>query len=146
MKEENARKSTVRVIEYSLILVFFLIVITILVPSISTIVYNMAKDSALTSTKGTIDTVKSFYVDMNLLNEVGIPFRVVFDKDGYTFYEMGQKVNYERHLNIKNTGKLPTAGSVQINLDGTVTVKDLTFGNFKCNQTNDENLICDNKR
>ena len=145
MKEENARNSTIRVIEYSAILVFFLIILIILVPSVSKIVYNMSKDSATTSTKGTIDTVKSFYVDMNLLNEVGLPFKVVFDKDGYTFYEMNKKVNYERHLNIKNIGKLPTAGSVQINVDGTVTVKNLTFGNFKCNQTNDENLVCDNK-
>lgn len=145
MKEENARSSTIRVVEYSAILVFFLVVLIILVPSVSKIVYNMSKDSAVTSTKGTIDTVKSFYVDMNLLNEVGLPFKVVFDKDGYTFYEMGRKVNYERHLNIKNTGKLPKAGSVQINIDGTITVKDLTFGNFKCNQTNDKNLVCDNK-
>lgn len=145
MKEENEHYSTIRIVEYSAIVVFFLIVLIILVPSISKIVYNMAKDSSTTSTKGTVDTVKSFYVDMNLLNEVGLPFKVVFDKKGYTFYEDGRKVNYKRQLNIKNIGKLPTAGSVQINVDGTVTVKDLTFGNFKCNQTNDENLICDNK-
>ena len=131
MKEENERNSTIRVIEYSAIVVFFLIVLIILVPSVST--------------KGTIDTVKSFYVDINLLNEVGLPFKVVFDKDGYTFYEMNKKVNYERQLNIKNQGKLPKAGSVTINVDGTVSVKDLTFGNFKCNQTNDQNLVCDNK-
>lgn len=145
MKEENERNSTIRIVEYSAIVVFILIVLIILVPSVSKIVYNMAKDSATTSTKGTIDTVKSFYVDMNLLNEVGLPFKVVFDKDGYTFYENGKKVNYERQLNIKNQGKLPKAGSVTINVDGTVSVKDLTFGNFKCNQTNDQNLVCDNK-
>ena len=145
MKEENERNSTIRVIEYSAIVVFFLIVLIILVPSVSKIVYNMTKDAATTSAKGTIDTVKSFYVDMNLLNEVGLPFKVVFDKDGYTFYEMDKKVNYERQLNIKNQGKMPKAGSVTINIDGTVSVKDLTFGNFKCNQTNDQNLVCDNK-
>lgn len=145
MKEENERNSTIRIVEYSAIVVFFLIVLIILVPSVSKIVYNMAKDSATTSTKGTIDTVKSFYVDMNLLNEVGLPFKVVFDKNGYTFYENGKKVNYERQLNIKNQGKLPKTGSVTINVDGTVSVKDLTFGNFKCNQTNDQNLVCDNK-
>ena len=105
----------------------------------------MSKDAATTSTKGTIDTVKSFYVDMNLLNEVGLPFKVAFDKGGYTFYEIGKKVNYKRQLNIKNIGKLPTDGSVQINVDGTVTVKNLTFGNFKCNQINDQDLVCDNK-
>ena len=145
MKEENARKSTSRVMEYSAIVIFLMIILIILVPAVSKIVYNMAKDAATTSTKGTIDTVKSFYVDMNLLNEVGLPFKVVFDKDGYTFYEMDKKVNYERQLNIKNQGKLPKAGSVTINVDGTVSVKDLTFGNFKCNQTNDQNLVCDNK-
>lgn len=145
MKEENARNSTIKIVEYSAILIFFMIILIILVPSVSKIVYNTAKSSAETSTKGTIDTVKSFYVDMNLLNEVALPFKVVFDKDGYTFYEAGSKVNYERQLNIKNTGKLPKDGSVEITLDGTVTVKNLTFGNFKCNQTNEKNLICDKK-
>ena len=114
MKEENAHRATIRVVEYSAIMVFFLLILIILVPSISKIVYNMAKQSSITSTKGTIDTVKSFYVDMNLLNEVGLPFKVVFDKDGYTFYEMNKKVNYERHLNIKNIGEeVELAGWVQ---------------------------------
>lgn len=145
MKEENARKSTSRVMEYSAIVIFLMIILIILVPAVSKIVYNMSKDASVSNTKGTIDMVKSFYVDMNLLNEVGLPFKVVFNKDGYKFYEMGNEVNYERHLNIKNQGKLPTAGSVEITIDGTVTVKDLTFGNFKCNQTNEKNLVCDNK-
>ena len=125
MKEENAHRATIRVVEYSAIMVFFLLILIILVPSISKIVYNMAKQSSITSTKGTIDTVKSFYTDMNLLNEVGLPFKVEFNEDGYTFYELGKKVNYERSLNIKNLGKLPTDGSVQINVDGTVTLLDL---------------------
>lgn len=145
MKEENARKSTSRVMEYSAIVIFLMIILIILVPSVSKIVYNMSKDASVSNTKGTIDMVKSFYVDMNLTNEVGLPFKVVFDKNGYTFYENGKKVNYKRQLNIKNQGKLPKAGSVTINVDGTVSVKDLTFGNFKCNQTNDQNLVCDNK-
>ncbi len=145
MKEENEKRSTIRTIEYSAILVFFLIIIIILVPSVYKIVYNMAKDSATTSTQGMIDTVKSYYVDINLLNEVGLPFKVVFDEDGYTFYENGKKVEYESHLNIEITGKAPTSGSIQINTDGTVTVTDLTFGNFKCNQTNSSDIVCDNK-
>lgn len=145
MKEENEKRSTIRTIEYSAILVFFLIIIIILVPSVYKIVYNMAKDSATTSTQGMIDTVKSYYVDINLLNEVGLPFKVVFDEDGYTFYENGKKVEYESHLNIETTGKAPTSGSIQINTDGTVTVTDLTFGNFKCNQTNSSDIVCDNK-
>ena len=45
MKEENERNSTIRVIEYSAIVVFFLIVLIILVPSVSKIVYNMTKDA-----------------------------------------------------------------------------------------------------
>ena len=46
-----------------------------------------------------------YILDMNLTNEVGLPFKVVFDKNGYTFYENGKKVNYKRQLNIKNQGK-----------------------------------------
>lgn len=145
MKEENERYSTKRVVEYGAVIIILLIVLAILVPSLQKIVYNIGKQSSITSTKGTIDIVKTFYTDMNLKNEVALPFKVVFNKDGYTFYEVGQKVNYKRQLNVKNSGKLPKAGYVEITVDGTVTVKNLTFGNFKCNQTNEKNLVCDNK-
>ena len=145
MKEANERYSTRKVVEYSAVVIIILVLLAILVPSLQKIVYNMSQNSSITSTKGTIEIVKTFYTDMNLTNEVGLPFRVVFNKNGYTFYEAGIKVNYKRRLNVKNTGKLPKAGYVEITIDGTVTVKDLTFGNFKCNQTNEKNLICDNK-
>ena len=145
MKEENIHRKTIKGIEYSAIMVFFLVIIIIIYPSLSKIFYNMGHDSAITSTQGTIETVKSFYIDMNLTNKVALPFKVVFSKDGYKYYENGKEVNYTRKLNIKNNGELPKFGSVEINIDGTVTVKDLTFGNFKCNQTNEQNLVCDNK-
>ena len=95
------------------------------------------------SAKGTIDVVKSYYIDMNLNYEVSLPFKVVFYEEGYQFYEKGQKVDYKKELNIKNIGKLPQGGSVEILSNGTVKVKDLTFGNFTCNQANENNLICD---
>ncbi len=143
MKEENIHRKTIKRIEYSAIMVFFLIIIIIVWPSLSKMFYNMRHDSAITSTKGTIETVKSFYVNVNLTNEVALPFKVVFTKDGYTYYENGKKVNYERQLNIKNDGELPKEGSVEIQTDGTVKVENLTFGNFKCNQTSEQNLVCD---
>lgn len=143
MKEENIHRKTIKGIEYSAIMVFFLVIIIIIYPSLSKIFYNMGHDSAITSTQGTIDTVKSFYIDMNLTNEVALPFKVVFDKNGYKYYENGKEVNYKRQLNIKNDGELPKAGSVEIRADGTVAVVDLTFGNFKCNQTTEQNLVCD---
>ena len=143
MKEENIHRRTIKGIEYSAIMVFFLVIIIIIYPSLSKIFYNMGHDSAITSTQGTIDTVKSFYIDMNLTNEVALPFKVVFDKDGYTYYENGKEVNYKRQLNIKNNGELPKSGSIEIRTDGTVAVVDLTFGNFKCNQTTEQNLVCD---
>lgn len=143
MKEKNVHRNTIKGIEYSAIMVFFLIIIIIVWPSLSKIIYNMRHDSAITSTKGTIEIVKSFYIDMNLTNEVALPFKVVFTKDGYTYYEDGKKVNYKRQLNIKNEGKLPKAGSIEIQIDGTVKVKNLTFGTFKCNQTSEQNLVCD---
>lgn len=143
MKEENIHRNTIKGIEYSAIMVFFLIIIIIVWPSLSKIFYNMRRDSAITSTKGTIEIVKSFYIDMNLTNEVALPFKVVFTKDGYTYYEDGKKVNYKRQLNIKNKGELPKSGSIEIQIDGTVKVENLTFGNFKCNQTSEQNLVCD---
>ena len=142
MKEENVRYTTIRTIEYSSILIFFLIVLLVLVPLIQKIVYNMVWNAAMTSTKETINIVKIFYTDMNLSNEVGLPFKVTFYEDEYEFYEFGKKVNYSYELNIQNDGELPTGGSIQINDDGSTTVTDLTFGHFKCNQTNEQNLEC----
>lgn len=145
MKEQYEHDKSIRIIEYAMVIIVLLIVLIILVPALGKIIYNVSKNASITSTVGTIDSVKAFYTDMNIENEVALPFKVVFDNGNYTFYEMGQKVNYKRSLNIKTKGKLPKAGSVEITIDGTITVKDLTFGNFKCNQTNDENLTCDNK-
>ena len=79
---------------------------------------------------------------MNKKNEVGLPFETRFDKDGYTFYEFGKKVNYETTFNFEIDGKLPTSGSIIVNTDGTITVEDLTFGKIKCNQIKDQELIC----
>ncbi len=142
MKEEYEHYKTIRVIEYGMVIVILLIVLIILLPSVITITNNMAEDSAVTSTKNIVDSIKAIYTNMNLKNEVALPFEVVFEKDDYTFYEMGKKVNYEITLNIKIDGQLPTSGSILINKDGTTTVKDLTFGSIKCNQKNDQNLIC----
>ena len=144
MKEENERISTSKIVENSAILIFFLIILIILVPLILKIVYNMSLKASMISAKGTIDVVKSYYIDMNLNYEVSLPFKVVFYEEGYQFYEKGQKVDYKKELNIKNIGKLPQGGSVEILSNGTVKVKDLTFGNFTCNQVNENNLICDN--
>ncbi len=145
MKEEYEHTKTINSVEYIMIIIVLLAILIILVPALSKIIYNVSQNASMTSTQGIIDSVKAYYTDMNLKNEVALPFKVVFNKDGYNFYEVGQKVNYKRELNIKTSGKLPKSGSVQINIDGTITVKNLTFGHFKCNQKNGQEIICDNK-
>ena len=142
MKEEYEHYKTIRVIEYGMVIIVLFIVLIIVLPSVSTITYNMSKDAAVTSTKNMIDSVKATYTNMNLKNEVALPFETKFNENGYTFYEMGKKVNYELTINIHIDGELPKSGSILINEDGTVTVKDLTFGKIKCNQIKDQNLIC----
>lgn len=145
MKEEYEHYKSIRIIEYAMVIIVLLVVLIILFPALSKIIYNMSKEAAITNTKDTIDTVKATYTDMNLINEVALPFKVVFNKDGYEFYEMNKKVNYKRTFNIDFEGRLPSSGSVEITTDGTVTVKDLTFGSIKCNQVKEQNLICDKK-
>lgn len=142
MKEENEHYQSIRTIEYGMVIVILLVILVILFPSVTNIIYNMSKDSAITSTKNTIDMVKAIYTNMNIKNEVGLPFETRFDKDGYTFYEFGKKVNYETTFNFEIDGKLPTSGSIIVNTDGTITVEDLTFGKIKCNQIKDQELIC----
>lgn len=145
MKEENEHSKTIKMIEYSLVIIVLFVVLIITIPSVNTIIYNMSKESAITSTYNTVKSVKAIYTSMNLKNEVSLPFKAVFDKENYTFYENNKKVNYKYSLNIKFEGKLPSSGTIIINIDGTTTVKDLTFGNISCNQISNSTLICDKK-
>ncbi len=143
MKEENEHSKTIKMIEYGLVIIVLFVVLIITIPSVNTIIYNMSKESAITSTYNTVKSVKAIYTSMNLKNEVSLPFKAVFDKENYTFYENNKKVNYKYSLNIKFEGKLPSSGTIIINIDGTTTVKDLTFGNISCNQISNSTLICD---
>lgn len=145
MKEENEHSKTIKMIEYGLVIIVLFVVLIITIPSVNTIIYNMSKESAITSTYNTVKSVKAIYTSMNLKNEVSLPFKAVFDKENYTFYENNKKVNYKYSLNIKFEGKLPSSGTIIINIDGTTTVKDLTFGNISCNQISNSTLICDKK-
>lgn len=145
MKEENEHSKTIKMIEYSLVIIVLFVVLIITIPSVNTIIYNISKESAITSTYNTVKSVKAIYTSMNLKNEVSLPFKAVFDKENYTFYENNKKVNYKYSLNIKFEGKLPSSGTIIINIDGTTTVKDLTFGNISCNQISNSTLICDKK-
>lgn len=145
MKEEYEHYKSIRIIEYVMVIIVLLIVLIIVVPSLLKIIDNVNQNASITSTKGTVDTVKAIYTDMNLTNEVALPFKAVFNKDGYTLYENGKKVKYKIIFNIKFDGKLPTDGSITINTDGTITVKNLTFGSFKCNQTPNKELTCEKR-
>ncbi len=145
MKEENEHSKTTKMIEYGLVIIVLFVVLIITIPSVNTIIYNISKESAITSTYNTVKSVKAIYTSMNLKNEVSLPFKAVFDKENYTFYENNKKVNYKYSLNIKFEGKLPSSGTIIINIDGTTTVKDLTFGNISCNQISNSTLICDKK-
>ena len=145
MKEENEHSKTIKMIEYGLVIIVLFVVLIITIPSVNTIIYNISKESAITSTYNTVKSVKAIYTSMNLKNEVSLPFKAVFDKENYTFYENNKKVNYKYSLNIKFEGKLPSSGTIIINIDGTTTVKDLTFGNISCNQISNSTLICDKK-
>lgn len=138
---EEEYNNTTKIVEYVSVITILLIILIILVPSVSNIIYNVSKRSSEISTQGTIETIKAFYVNINLTKTVDLPFKVIFDNDKYTFYENGKKINLKSTLN--NRGKLPTAGSIQLNTDGSVTVKNLTFGKFVCNQTNKKSLVCD---
>ena len=103
----------------------------------------MSKSAAETSTTGTIEYVKSIYTRTNLTKDVGLPFKVTFNKDSYTAYDNGKKITLPVINDLTLEGKKPEGGSVIINPDGKISVKDLDFGWRKCNKSKNGDITCE---
>jgi hypothetical protein len=142
MRDMNTNDQDMKNAEYGLVIIVLFIVFIILTPSLLTIMYKSMKSGAELSTKGTIEVVKTLYIDGNLTKDIGLPFKVVFNGSSYKTYEHGNEITIDKELKIKNKGRLPSEGTVEINTDGTVIAKDLRFGLIKCNQTKDGKLTC----
>lgn len=139
----NKNESGISHIEYSTVIILCCTILIIASPYIYKIFYNMSKSAAETSTAGTVEYVKSIYTRTNLTKDVGLPFKVTFNKNSYTAYDNGEKISLPVINDLTLEGKKPEGGSVIINPDGKISVKNLDFGWRKCNKPKDGDITCE---
>lgn len=129
-------------IEYSMVIILCLVIFIIVSPFIYKTIYNMSKISAETSTQGVIEYVKSLYTNENLKYEVGLPFKIKFTKDSLTAYEKDNEITLNTINEVTLKGKKPISGTVTIDENGNVDIKDLYFGYYKCEKNTNDKINC----
>ncbi len=139
--EDNFKE--IKMVENGLVIILLFVIIIILLPSVTAVISKSMQMSAKTNTKGTVEIVKELYININLTDDVILPFKVIYNKKGYEIYSGGEKYTPVKTIKIKNEGKLPTSGSVEIDSEGYTTVKNLKFGLYKCNQIKDGDIVCE---
>lgn len=136
----------VKMVENALVIIVLFAIIIVLFPTIQKMAEVTKKQTAETSTLGAFNMTKDYYTSVNLLDDVDLPFKVVYNKNessGYTLYSANNKYTPSSGINLKIDGKLPESGSVEIKSDGEVEAKDLKFGNYVCNKkTISSPIVC----
>lgn len=139
--KQNVRE--MKMFENLLVVVALFVIIMILLPIINNIIDMSLASSAESGTTGAMENVKDLYSTINLTGgEVHLPFRVSFHKKGYTVYSDGVEYGTQKNIQITVQTQLPEDGYVQLNTDGSVSVKDLKFGKYICNTDSSKNPIC----
>lgn len=139
--KHNVRE--MKIFENLLVIIALFVIIMILLPIINNIIDMSLASSAESGTTGTMENVKDLYSTINLTGgEVHLPFRVNFHKKGYTVYSDGVEYGTQKEIEITVQTQLPEDGYVQVNVDGTVSVKDLKFGEYICNSDKRNNPVC----
>ena len=110
--EDNFKE--IKMVENGLVIILLFVIIIILLPSVTAVISKSMQMSAKTNTKGTVEIVKELYININLTDDVILPFKVIYNKKGYEIYSGGEKYTPVKTIKIKNEGKLPTSGSVEI--------------------------------
>lgn len=143
--KHNVRE--MKIFENLLVIVALFVIIMLLMPIINDIIDKTLASSAESGTTGTMENVKDLYSTINLTGgEVHLPFRIKFEKRGYKVYSDGVEYGTQKEIQITVQTQLPEDGYVQLNIDGSVTVKDLKFGEYICNTDKAKNPICINKK
>ncbi len=140
MNNDDNVKQTKFVENNAIIIVLFIILI-ILTPYVTSVIGTSWKKADESSTKGTIETVKLLYLS-ETVGGAYLPFKVEYNKSGYTMYSNNQKYTPLKMVKVDSEGQQPKSGSVTIEEDGTVSVKDLRYGLLKCNSDKNEKITC----
>lgn len=140
-KGDNCRE--IKMTENISVIVVLLVIIILIFPSLMKMFDNVFKMSAKANTKNVIEITKYIYTDINLIDDVPLPFKVVYKKNGYELYSNGQKYTPMKKTKLDDEGKLPKGGSITIKTNGDIVVKNLKFGLYKCNSEVDDKVICE---
>ena len=132
----------IKMIENGLVITLLLIIIIILVPSFTKMIDKSMQLAAQTNTTNNIKMVKEMYIMSNLTDVVSLPFKVVYNNDGYKIYSNGKEYTKKGNIIVEKTRNLPSGGSIEIETNGNIIVKNLKFGKYKCNQINTEKPVC----
>ena len=129
-----------RVLENIVIITLIGIIFCLLFPIVQKIIYKSDLDGIKASVYGNVDSVKLLYLNESNVDEIGLPFTVVYDYNGYKTY-IG-KDEYNTNNKIETHGRMPIGGSINITPTGLVTVSDLEYKNYVCSMPPGGELTC----
>ncbi len=133
----------IKMVENGLVIIVLFIIIMILFPAVTKLINKSMQTSAQISTKNIIENVKTLYTTINLIDEVNLPFKVVYNENGYKIYSNNNEYTPGAMARATMKGKMPTSGSIEITKDGVVVVTNLKFGSYTCNQINTTMPVCE---
>lgn len=126
-------------VELLAIIVILAIIALITTPVILNVIENSRLNAAKDKAWGTIDAVRVAYATAQTEEqEVGIPYTINFPKTSASASTTdattggGKGSGYINSTEVKASGENPTAGSVTIASDGSITATSLKFGNYYC--------------
>ena len=136
---ENTK--TTKFVENNAVIIVLFVVLIVLTPYVTSIIGTSWKKADESSTQGVIENVKLLYVT-EAVSGAYLPFKVEYNRRGYDTYSNGVKYTPLNLAKAKLKGQRPKGGSVTIEEDGTIKVKNLKFGLLKCNSDKNENITC----
>ena len=89
-KGDNCRE--IKMTENISVIVVLLVIIILIFPSLMKMFDNVFKMSAKANTKNVIEITKYIYTDINLIDDVPLPFKVVYKKMVMNYIQMDKNI------------------------------------------------------
>ena len=127
----------IKFVENWLVVIVLFVIIIVLATPFKKMIDKVQFSSAETNTDTVFHMVKNYYNELNLVDAVGLPFKMVFDDKydkGYIMYQNNVEYNPSNSVRLKIDGQLPSSGSVEIKQDGEVETLNLKFGKYVCSK------------
>ena len=122
----------------TIISVVVIIIIIALIPPIYNMFKNASRSTVRNQASGAVDIAETLYIELNLKNEVGLPFKMEFTENGYKVYENNIEITIPEELVPDVKGEMPTGGDVVIDRNGDTIATDLIFGRYTCDSIKGE--------